>query len=111
MTCTFIEDQNILWLQLTKIGSPPAWESGKIYNVGDLVVPRNPTVEQADMMFQCVGFLAKTPSSAPAWPSGPTEGETLISGNVEYVAQAADKPPAALAANQYYLINRNITVS
>lgn len=110
MTCVIIEDNGILWLQREKVGTPAAWEPGRIYNVGDLVVPRAPTEAQANMMFQCIGFQAVTGPTAPAFPSDPDVGEALVHDNVEYIAQPTSEPPLQLADNQYYLIDRTITV-
>lgn len=111
MSGVFIEDNGILWLQRELVGTPPAWEPGKNYAIGDCVVPRNPTPSQASLMFQVVGFLVKTPSVAPTWPTTPDIGDTLISGDIEYVAQSPTEPPAAIAENQYYLFDRTITVT
>jgi hypothetical protein len=110
-TATFVEDNGILWLQLAKSGNPPAWQSGAIYNLGDIIVPSNPTQAQANMMFQCVGFLVPSGSTQPVWPSSPSAGAVFATDTTEYVARDTNANPVQLAANEYYVIDRTITVS
>lgn len=109
---SFVTDNDILWLKVPKKGSPAEWEPGKIYRVGDIVIPTSavtiPSGEE-DFMFQCVGFVGKSAGSAPSWPT--STNVKFLSGNVEFASRDPNLDPAQVGATEYYWIKRNITVS
>lgn len=108
MSC-FIFDRNILWLQLEKSGSPPAWEANKNYKLGDIVVPTNPTPEQENMMFQCVGFVGSSNSTQPSFPI--VEGQIVIDNEIIWKAKLQNSDPEELAKDEYYIISPEYEVT
>lgn len=103
------QDGQILWLQLPKEGTPPAWAPETVYQLGDTVVPISPTTEQENIMFMCVGFARESQSSEPAFPA--IEGQTVIDGDIQWIARDPNQNPGNLDFNEYYEITENITVS
>lgn len=100
---TFVEDNNVLWLAVEKVGSPPAWQADTNYNIGDVVVPTSPQIGQENLAFQCVGFLGESSGSEPVFPA--TVGHTVDDKQIEWICQDPAQNPAALPPNTYYLIN------
>lgn len=106
----FVTDNQILWLAVTLVGSPPTWQPGVNYNLGDVVVPISPQPSQANLMFQCVGFLGQSGGSAPSFPSA--AGDTVIDNEeIEWLAVDPTQPPPSLPYNEYYLIQPTLTVN
>lgn len=109
MSEVFIEDGEILWLAVAKVGSPPAWIPNNDYKLGDIVVPIAPDVGQINLAFQCVGFLAKSNSSPPVFPL--TVGQTVLDNQVEWRAVVPAADPLKLPYDRYYLIDETTTIS
>lgn len=104
-----VEDGEILWLAVAKVGNPPAWAPDTNYDLGDTVVPIAPQAGQENLAFQCVGFLGKSNSSQPVFPS--TVGNVVIDGQIEWKTTDPTADPLALEYDQYYLIGRTVSVS
>jgi hypothetical protein len=108
----FVIDNQVLWLKTPKRGSPPNWIPGHNYKLGDTVVPSVgvtiPSGEEGNM-FQCVGFIGKTGTSAPAFPN--VLGNKVVDNNVEWTARNPAADPIQPTNEEYYYITRNITVS
>lgn len=105
----FVEDGNILWLAVTKEGSPPVWQNGFNYKQGDLVVPRFPQVGQENVMFQVVGFVGKSGAVEPTFPI--TEFAKVIDSGIEWRAITKSASPPQLEPSEYFLTTETITVS
>lgn len=106
---TFIIDNQILWLAVTKVGNPPAWVPQTNYQLGDVVVPTAPQVSQANLMFQVVGFLGMSGGSEPSFPV--VAGNTVIDNQIQWEAVNPNLSPPALPYNEYYLIISSLTVN
>ena len=104
-----IEDGEILWLAITKVGNPPVWQPGANYNMGDIIVPTTPDANQLNLAFQCVGFLKKSSSSEPVFPV--TANAVIISNQIEWLTVDPATNPAVLDYNQYYLISQEVVVT
>ena len=109
MSENLTEDNEIIWLAITKVGSPPAWQANWRYKLGDVVVPTNPQVGQENLAFQCVGFLGKSSSVQPAFTT--TVGNTTEDNQIEWRCADPDEDPLKLKYDQYYLISQSVTVS
>lgn len=105
----FIEDSEILWLAVEKVGSPPVWAPNAVYQLGDLVVPVNPQPGQENLAFQCVGFLGQSGGSQPAFTTG--IGDSILDNQIEWRAVDPNADPLRLKYDQYYLINETVTVT
>lgn len=106
---TFLDDGNVLWLMVTKRGTPAAWSGATDYKLGDTVVPRFPQLGQEQIMFQCVGFIGSTGVSAPAFPT--VIGSKYVDGGLEFLTQDQSSSPDTLTNQQYYQITEHLTVS
>lgn len=106
----FVTDNQVLWLACTKTGSPPTWQPGTNYNLGDVVVPINPQSSQDNLMFQCVGFIGTSGGSAPSFP---TQAGNLVVDNeqLQWEAVSPSGPPPTLPYNEYYVISPTLTVN
>lgn len=109
MSLSFFEDGNILWLQVTKRGTPPAWQGGYDYTLGDTVVPRVIQPGQESIMFQAIAYIGSSGMSEPSFPS--VAGSTVVDGGIEWKSQLAANDPSALSLDEYYLINEHLTVT
>jgi len=105
----FIEDKNILWKTMNKVGSPTAWKSGITYKLGDQVVPRTILPGQENLMFQAVGFISVSGLAQPTWP---VVANTLqVDGSTEWKTRDPAVDPEFLKPNEYYLIDETVTVT
>jgi hypothetical protein len=109
MANTYVEDGDILWLAINKVGNPPVWQQGTIYNIGDVVVPVNPDSGQTNLAFQCVGFLGKSAAVQPVFPT--VGGNTIVDGGVIWKAVDPIANPDKLAYNEYYVIEQSVTIN
>lgn len=111
-TPNFVLDNKIIWLELPKRGTPPEWQPGVNYNIGDTVIPRSsfaiPTGKE-DSMFQCVGFAGQTAAAAPSWPS--STSQVILHGDLELTSRDPTLNPAEPTEEEYYYITRTITVA
>ena len=105
----FVEDGNILWLAVTKEGSPLPWNNGTRYKMGDLVVPRFPVVGQENVMFQVVGFIGKSGAVEPSFPVSSLA--KVIDSGIEWRAIEKNSSPPKLEESEYYLIKETVTVT
>jgi hypothetical protein len=108
-TTTLLQDGNILWIPVVKVGNPDPWESGRDYKIGDVVVPRFPVVGQEDFMFQVVGFAGTSGSSEPVFPS--TEFARVEDGGIVWRALRKDRDPPQLPVNEYYILSETTVVT
>lgn len=111
-TATIVLDNQVIWLEVPKRGTPLVWQPGINYKLGDIVIPGVSTVipvGKEDVMFQCVGFVAYSASSAPTWPV--SAGTKVVDGTVEWTARDPSANPEQPASDEYAIIQRNITVS
>lgn len=105
----FVEDGNVLWILITKVGDPDMWQSGKNYRKGDIVVPTIIGPGQDTIAFQCIGFVGGSGLDEPTWTT--TADDIIEDGNsARWKADAKDQSPAELGKDQYYLINETVTV-
>jgi hypothetical protein len=102
----YVNDGNILWLAVAKFGTPPAWQPGINYRTGDIVVPRAPTIGQANLAFQAVGYVGSSGSPEPTWPTN--TDMTVADGAVLWIARDSRASPAPLPANEYYQIDDQV---
>lgn len=107
-TVYFVDDQNLLWKALDKVGTPSAWTPGKTYNTGDLIVPRTIQSGQELIMFQCVGFVSRADPAPPTFPL--TLGATVIDNNIEWKARSPTADPQLLENNEFYFATETVTV-
>jgi len=98
----FVVDNHILWLELPKVGSPPAWQPHYNYKLGDVVVPTNPQPGQEELMFQCVGFIGKSSSTTPTFPQ--VEGQILKDNEVIWETKLLTSEPRKLSNDEYYIL-------
>lgn len=103
-----IYDNSLVWLTITKIGSPPAWVPGTNYKLGDVVVPTNPQPTQLNLAFQVIGFRGRTGPTQPVLPV--IIDDTIIDTEVEWTCVDPNSSPPQLPYNQYYFITPTITV-
>ena len=104
----FVMDKRIIWLRLTREGSPNKWQPNKRYKVGDVVIPveANPDLDQ--FMFQCVGFLKPSGSTEPAF--NPLPGSTTIDDDMVWVARDRTQARPKLGYKEYQLIDETVTI-
>lgn len=107
MSAQFVNDGDILWLTLPKVGSPPVWNHDTEYNLGDVVVPRFPSAGQESLMFQCVGFVGTSGGSTPSFPT--TVGQELVEGTNKWIARDPNSNPAQIDNHEYYYIKKTVT--
>lgn len=105
----FIKDGSVLWLQVPKVGTPPVWAPGTNYHIGDTVVPTAPVSGLENSMFQCVGFLGKSASSQPTFPTG--LAQTVVDGNILWTARSPQGAPPKYEKHQFVVIDEQVTVS
>lgn len=104
-----IKDGSVLWLQVPKVGTPPAWAPGTNYHVGDTVVPTVPIVGLEDFMFQCVGFIGKSGGAQPTFPT--TVNQTVLDNNILWTARFPNAAPVQnYEKNQFVVIDEAVTV-
>lgn len=106
---TFVEDNEVLWLAVQKVGNPPAWQPNTNYKLGDVVVPTSPQSGQENLMFQCVGFLGKAGGIAPVFPT--TVGQKVADNQVEWECVNPGADPNQLEYNKYFQITQSVVVS
>lgn len=107
MACTFVNDGNILWLEVHRVGAPAAWTTGYDYQLGDVVIPRFPVLGQADIMFQVAGFIGSSGLSEPSFPAA--LGGTVEDGGVVWSAVSSSGSPPQLPSSEYYIITESVT--
>ena len=107
---SFIADNQILWIAVSKNLTAPVWSSSKIMEKGSIV---NPTAESS-LSFQAINYIPRTPNTEPAWK---TNLSVFTDKAVQYavINQSYDltNPSAssiALNWNQYVRFNEQITV-
>jgi 3'-phosphoadenosine 5'-phosphosulfate sulfotransferase (PAPS reductase)/FAD synthetase len=106
----FIQDNNILWTPMTKQGTPPAWQPGVEYKIGDVIVPSNPQSGQENLMFMCVGFMGRSGTSQPG--SLPlVAGIDVTDGQIKWKSRLAESDPAKLPYDEYALITETLNVT
>lgn len=111
-TPNFVVDNDILWLEIPKAGTPAYWEPGKTYVLGDTVIPRPDFVlppNKENVMFQCVGFVGKSAITPPSMP--PTFGNTVIDNNIEWVCRDQNAPSIEIDWFEYYQTNHTLTLT
>lgn len=105
----FVTDGRILWLTEQLVGSPPAWQPGYNYQLGDIVVPTSPTAQQLNLQFQCVGFIGTSGGTQPDFPGA--TGDTVVDNQIVWTALNPAEDPPQLPYDQYYIITPTITIS
>ncbi len=104
----FVDDENLLWKGLEKVGSPDRWEPSKTYQTGDLVVPRVIQAGQENIMFQCIGYIGRASPTAPVFSLGVN---TLVDdNNIEWKTRLPTDDPEALKKNEFYFITETVTL-
>lgn len=106
---TVIRDKEILWIPVQLSGNPPKWSPNTKYELGDSVVPQVPTVDQANLMFQCVGFVGNSGAVAPTF--NPIIGHSVDDNECEWTTVDPEQNPPELPYDQYYLITPTVNVS
>lgn len=106
---TFHKDGQILWLQVPKVGSPAAWAPGTNYKIGDVVMPTAPIVGLEDFMFQCVGFIGRSGSVQPTFPT--PYAATIVDGNILWTTRNPNQAPPKYENNQYVVIDELVVVN
>ena len=67
----------------------------------------NPGFES--LMFQAVGFLGTSGTTAPAFPG--TENDTVVDNNIVWVARLDNVNPLDLNFKTYYVVETRVTLS
>jgi hypothetical protein len=106
---SFIDDNQVLWLMVKKVGTPLAWASNTIYRVGESVIPNTVLAGQENMMWQMASIIGITGDTEPTFST--TFGDTVIDNEVTWATRNKLDSPEEPNDNEYYLIDEDITVS
>jgi hypothetical protein len=107
MAAVFIQDGNLLWLMVEKVGSPLVWNGGTNYEQGDVVIPRFPVSGQENIMFQVVGYIGSSGAAEPSFPI--LAGQTVEDSGIEWTARKKTDSPLQLGPNEYFEIHETVT--
>ena len=106
----FIEDNQILWIAITKNVTADKWAGSTITEKGHVV---NPTAD-SPVSFQAINYIPRTPSVEPDWQTGV---QVFTDKNVQYAVinetYDLNKPSASsirLNWNQYVKFNEVIKI-
>lgn len=106
----FVEDNQILWIAITKNVTAPVWTGNTIVEKGTVV---NPSVEST-LSYQAINYIPTTPATEPVWK---TNLSVFTDKNIQYavINQNYDlnSPSASnirLNWNQYVRFNDTIKV-
>ena len=105
---SFHNDNQVLWLMVKKVGTPSAWVSDTLYEIGDSVIPNVILSGQENIMFQMVSIIGKSDLVEPIYPLA--FGDTIIDNEVTWVTRSKLLSPEEPKDNEYYLINENVAV-
>lgn len=112
---SFTDDNQIVWLMVSKNGTPPVWSSDTQYEIGDAVIPTSVQAGQEDIMFQMVAITGKSGGVEPVFPTN--FGDTIIDNGVVWEARTQFNPDGTSASpdspndNEYFLISEDVVVN
>ena len=106
---SFFNDRQILWLMVSKAGTPPVWAPNTIYQIGDSVIPNTVQAGQEDIMFQAVAAIGKAGAVEPTFPT--VFGATVIDNEIEWATRTKVSSPESPKSNEYFLISDTIVVT
>ena len=106
-----VYDGQVIWQAVPFNGTPDVWEPGKNYRIGDFTAPTT-VVEDVEteeqLMFQAVGFLAKSDTSQPNFST--ILGSSVVDGTALWAARDSAASLPTLSFKEYYDIIPNITL-
>lgn len=106
---TIVYDNNIIYRSLVLEDTPPDWEADHIYQGGETIVPTDPIAsDNVGIMWQVFGFVRLSGSTEPAWPT--ILGNTIVDGNITWVAKDPKEVESTLDKSQYTVITKQITI-
>lgn len=108
----FVVDNDILWLEIPKAGTPAVWVPGETYNLGDTVIPRPTFIlppGKDSVMFQCVGFVGKSANTPPIMPT--SFGNTVIDNNIEWICRNPDEAAVKVNWYEYYQTTHTLVLT
>lgn len=106
-----VYDGSIIWQATELNDTPDIWQPGVNYKVGDFVAPSVPVedlVNSVFLMFQTVGFLGKSDTSTPNFPT--TLGTSIIDNKALWTTRDPSASPQDLDFNEYFDVIQTVTL-
>jgi hypothetical protein len=100
-----VVDSEIVWRCIDLVGTPDLWAPSTSYALGDVVYPTSGGTKA----YQVVKYRSISGSVSPTWDY--TAGFTTDDGKIKWVAREVTKNTIEVNWNEYFLIDKSVTVT
>lgn len=105
-----VNDNELIWVAIPKVGTPAPWSANTNYKVGDEVVAVNQvTSDTVGVMFKAMEYRGKSGGTAPVFPT--VAGQTVVDGNQILVCVTPTGPTVTAQKDQYFTITNSVTTT